>query len=411
MTTHFDGTPFHQATSNYVTSCLWYGWGNVVVPDIYTSMRDELTAIRTRAALIDMSPIPKTVFTGPDAGTLLDKLMTRPVTTLAERRCLYTPWCDASGNMVGDGLIFRLSADTYVVAGENSQTWFESHKGALDVMVLEKTNDYGVLSVQGPLSGDILAKAVDGDWNDIGFSELEFHKIAGQDVFIARQGFTGERGYEIWTSRDGADVWHAVHDAGAEFDAVPAGEYAVDIARIEAGLILVSADYSGSGPDEKTANVAVEPSLHITPIEAGLGRLVDFDGDRDFIGKAALTKLRDEECVKRRFVGLKLSTEDVVRISLSAGRPDEVLSRVYWGSTGVFRQDARIGRASSLCWSPTLGSAIAFGCLDTSAITIGETVQVELPSVDGQILGRVSAKVVDTPFIELKRSKPEASKD
>mgnify|MGYP006417155721 CR=1 FL=1 len=405
MQTHFQGTPFHAATSEFVTSCFWYGWGDYVVPDIYTSMRDELVAIRERAALIDMSPIPKTVFKGPDAGVLLDKLITRPVATLNEGRCLYTPWCDDAGLMIGDGLIFRLSADEYIVVGENSQSWFESHRGDLDVAVLEKTDDYGVLSLQGPRSSEILAKAVDGNWTEIGFSELAFHKIAGHDVFIARQGFTGEKGYEIWTSRDGSDVWRAVREAGAEFDILPAGEYAVDIARIEAGLILVSADYTGSGPDQKTANVAVDTTLHITPIEAGLSRLVDFDGDREFIGKSALTKLRDSQHSKRRFAGLQLSAEDTARVCQSTGSQHEALSRVYWGSTGVFLKEEQIGRASSICWSPTVGSAIAFGFLDSNKTKEGDTVQLDLPNIDGRILGRVSATIVETPFIELKRSK------
>lgn len=404
--THFDGTPFHEATSQHVVSCLWYGWSDYVLPDVYTSAHDELRAVRERAGIIDMSPLPKMTFRGPDAAELLDKLMTRPVRPLQVGRALFSPWCDDAGLMIGDGLIFRLQEEEYIVVGENSQRWFESHICDLDVSITDQTKDYGVLSVQGPKSNEILANSVDGDWQEIGFSQLAKHTISGVDVFIVRQGFTGEKGYEIWTPvKGGADVWHAVYKAGQEFEALPVGEYAVDLARLEAGLILVSADYTGAGSDEKTANVTVDSNLVITPIEAGLARLVDFDGDRDFIGKSALRSLRDTNHGCLRFVGLKMDAEEVFRAAINYGRPDEVLSRVYWGSTGVFQNDVAIGRASSLAWSPTVGAPIGFGFLDTSRISMGDLVDVDLRSTDGSLVERVTAMVVETPFVELQRSK------
>lgn len=404
--THFDGTPFHESTSQHVVSCLWYGWSDYVLPDVYTSAHDELKAVRERAGIIDMSPLPKMTFRGPDAGKLLDKLMTRPVLSVGVGRALFSPWCNEEGLMIGDGLIFRLQEEEYIVVGENSQSWFESHIGDLNVSITDQTKDYGVLSLQGPRSNEIMAKSVDGDWQEIEFSELAKHKIAGVDVFIARQGFTGEKGYEIWTPvKGGAEVWQAVYDAGQEFGSLPTGEYAVDLARLEAGLILVSADYAGAGTDEKTANVAVDTNLVITPIEAGLARLVDFEGDRDFIGKKALKALRDSDHGNLRFVGLKLDAEEVFRAAIRYGRPDEVLSRVYWGSTGVFQNNVAIGRASSLAWSPTVGAPIGFGFLDTSNVSVGDLVDVDLRSTDGSLVGRVGATVVDTPFVELRRSK------
>lgn len=404
--TYFEGTPFHAATSQHVVSCLWYGWSDFVLPDVYTSAHDELTAVRERAGIIDMSPLPKMTFRGPDAGKLLDKLMTRPVLSVGVGRALFSPWCNDEGLMIGDGLIFRLQEEEYIVVGENSQSWFESHIGNLDVSIADETKDYGVLSLQGPKSNEIMAKVVESNWQEIGFSEIAQHKISGVDVFIARQGFTGEKGYEIWTPViGGSEVWQAVYDTGQEFEALPVGEYAVDLARLEAGLILVSADYAGAGTDEKTANVAVDDSLVITPIEAGLARLVDFDGGRDFIGKAALCALRDSDHSSRRFVGLTLDAEEVFRAAISYGRPDEVLSRVYWGSTGVFQNDVVVGRASSLAWSPTVGAPVGFGFLDTSDFSVGDKVQVDLRSTDGSLVRRVGAEIVDTPFVELRRSK------
>jgi|TARA_B110000196_G_scaffold318050_1_gene332532 aminomethyltransferase len=401
---YFKGTPFHNSTSNEVQSGFWYGWGDFIIPDVYSSMHEELKAIRQTAAIIDMSPLPKMSISGLDATKLLDKLMTRNISSLSVQRCIYSPWCNEQGLMIGDGLIFRLSSDSYLVVGENSTSWFQSNVNDMCVQVLDKTSEYGVLSIQGPRSSEILSAVIGDDWEELNFSGVAFHKIAGVDVFIARQGFTGERGYEIWTpSIGGNSVRLKLLQVGKKFGALPAGEYAVDIARIEAGLILVSADYTGAGPDEKTANVAVNQKLTISPIEAGLGKLIEYESERNFIGQSSLIKskdIKDQNC----FLGLIINIEDIVRISLLAKRPDEMLSRVYWGSTKIYYEDSIVGRASSICWSPTLNNAVAFCFVNQLTINVGDNVQVELLSTDGTLIGLAAARVVDLPFIKIKRS-------
>lgn len=401
---YFLGTPFHNSSSKDVRSGFWYGWGDFVIPDVYSSMNEELSAIRNSAGIIDMSPLPKMAISGPDSVKLLNKLMTRNISKLALGRCLYSPWCNKDGLLIGDGLIFRLSVDDYLVVGENSISWFQSNAINMSVNVSDETYGYGVLSVQGPRSEKILAHAIGKNWKEINFSNLAFHKIAGVDVFIARQGFTGEHGYEIWTPSVGAeDVRNRIIDVGHEFNAVPAGEYAVDIARIEAGFILVSADYTGAGFDEKTANVIVDDKLTISPVDAGLSRFIDFDKNRDFIGKDSLIKLMSAQG-KSRFLGLHINLDEIIKVFLDAKRPDEMLSRVYWGSTKIYSESKIIGRASSICWSPTLNKPISFCFVNEGIVNIGDKVDVEIISMDHKLIGFVSAIVVSLPFIKIRRS-------
>jgi len=399
----FRGTPFHNSSSLDVAAGFWYGWGEYAIPDVYSSMYEELHAIRNTAGVIDMSPLPKMCFEGEDSAQLLDKLMTRSISDLAIGRCLYTPWCNEDGLLIGDGIVFRLSERKYIVVGENSLSWFQSNINNMSVEVVDNTHDYGVLSVQGPYSERILSKAIGKKWNEIDFSALVFHEIAGIQVFVARQGFTGEKGYEIWTpSSEAAKIRDTIIEIGGEFGALPVGEYAVDIARIEAGLILVSADYTGAGPDEKCANVTVDKQLSISPIEAGLSRLVEL-GDRQFIGQETLEKslsLKNNNC----FFGLNINLENLIEIYVKAKRPDELLSRVYWGSTNVYLDEKIVGRASSICWSPTLNKAIGFCFVKKDLVEIGDNIAIEIKSVDGSVIGIVSATVVGLPFVKIKRS-------
>jgi aminomethyltransferase len=148
----FRGTPFHNSSAGDVASGFWYGWGEYVIPDVYSSMYEELHAIRNTAGIIDMSPLPKMYISGQDSTKLLDRLMTRSISELAIERCLYAPWCNKDGLLIGDGIIFRLSEENYMVAGENSVSWFQSNINNLSVEVVDKTHDYGILSVQGPRS-------------------------------------------------------------------------------------------------------------------------------------------------------------------------------------------------------------------------------------------------------------------
>ncbi|MGS1097106.1 aminomethyltransferase family protein (plasmid) [Aquamicrobium terrae] len=399
-----NGTPFHAASSAEVRTTWWYAWDKYIVPDVYTSMPRELAAIRNAVAMIDMSPLPKMELRGPDAHRLVDHLMTRDMKRLEVDHVMYTPWCNCDGLLVGDGLVFRLADDWFIVSGETGHAWFASQAVDLQVEIRNVSDDYGILSLQGPRAFDLMKAATGRDWSDLKFSQIGRATIAGHDILVARQGFTGELGFELWVPKaSGAAVWRNFQSVGQPFGVMPAGEYAVDVARIEAGLILVSADYNGAGPDPRTARVDVTVDLNITPIEAGLGRLVDFGSD--FVGKQVLQAAAASSETGRRFVGLQYDTQEIVAAAAERSAYGTALSRVFWGSMPAFHAGQPVGRASSLAFSPTLKRAISFGFLPAELSSPGSVVDVELKDDEGASIGMVAATVVSLPFIEIRRSK------
>jgi aminomethyltransferase len=401
----FAGTPFHAATAAHNRTTWWYAWDRYVIPDVYTDMPSELRAIREAAALIDMSPLPKMEIAGHDAHRLVNRLMTRDLSAIAVGQAMYAAWCDEHGLLVGDGLVFRVEEQRFIVSGEASHAWFAAHAGGLDVALRNVSDDFGILSLQGPRAFDVLAAATGRDWSGLKFSTMAQTEIAGVELFVARQGFTGERGFELWVPREGgAAVWNAVHAAGEKLGVRPAGEYAVDVARIEAGLLLVSADYTGAGPDQRCAHVEVAADLTVTPFEAGLGKFVDLG--RDFVGSDALAQQKQNPRSDRRFVGLRYDAGQILRLAAERSALGTALSRVYWGSMTAWKDGAVVGRASSLCFSPTLRQAISFGFLSGAQAEAGTRLEVALKDDTGTGLGLVDAEVVPLPFVNIRRSAP-----
>jgi aminomethyltransferase len=398
------GTPFHASTSVLNQTTWWYGWGPYVIPDVYTSMPEEMNAIRKTAAIIDMSPLPKVRLAGPDAMKLADRLVTRDLSELQLQQAFYTPWCDDSGHLIGDGLVFRVASDSCIISGELSVVWIKRQAAGLDVQVVDMIDQMGVLSLQGPRSREVLQQAAGGTWSDLAFSRIRSARIAGANIMVARQGFTGEHGYELWIEhQDGARVWDAVMVAGRDFGIRPVGEYAVDIARVEAGLLLVSTEYTGASWGERCANVPVDPKHLATPYELGLGRFVDLD-KTSFCGKAALAAIHERGLTGRKFVGLTVSPDQVAGLLLQHGRAPNVSPRVRWDAMPVKRNGAVVGRATSLTWSPTNRKIIGFGCLSVDAAHLGLDLQLDWSDEWGHALGQVEATVVETPFVTLRRS-------
>lgn len=399
-------TPFHSRTAHLVQGGFWYGWGDYILPDVYSSATDELAAVRTSVAMGDMSPLPKYSVSGPGAAQLLDLVMTRPVKSLGVGHCLYSPWCEPGGLVIGDGLIFRTEKDRFFVSGERSLKWFQSVAERHDFVatVEDITDRFGILALQGPQARSVVRALCGNSAAALEFSTIARIEVGGAAVMLARQGFTGEIGFEFWCkAEDGARVWDAVWEAAKPYNAQPVGEYAIDLARVEAGLILVSADYAGAGGDGQTANVIVDHSLTVTPNEIGLGRLVPLDSARDFIGRVALEKAAADGGPRRHLLGLRADPAAISIVAQKAGRADEALSRVLWGSVPLSVDGRAVGRASSLCYSPTLRSAIAFALVERE-LKAGDEVTLAAASPSHRFLGNVPATLCPLPFVDVRRS-------
>ena len=400
----FKGTPFHGCTAKLNQTTWWYSWGGYVVPDVYTDIHTELDAIRTNVSMNEMSPLPKMKISGRDAHRFVNYLITRDAGRMEPGHACYTPWCNEQGKVVADGIVFRFEEDLFVLSGDNSISFFQQYRAGFDVEIENITDDYGILALQGPNSRAVLEAASDDDWSDLKFSRIRKARIKGVELNVARQGFTGELGYELWVRReDGEKIWKAIETAGKTFAIQPAGEYAIDIARVEAGLVLVSAEYTGAGLDEPSADVIVQQDDHITPFELGVGHCVNLDKRDDFLGKQALIA-ETKNGSQRGMVGLELDLNGIVNLFIRHGMAPEVSPRVRWDRLKVVHNGNQIGQASSVTWSPTAGKMIGFACVSKDLALAGIELTVQWKDFWGKELDGINAKVVEYPFIKLNRA-------
>ncbi len=397
----FRGTPFVERTALLNQNALWMRWDRNMVVDTYSDVAEELMAIRNRVAMGDMSPLSKYVIAGSDAERLMDSLIPRDITRLKVGQIYYAPWCDDKGDVVGDGLVLRMDETTFRVSADPGFIWWKSHAEGLDVTVTDITDDYGILTLQGPRSRDVLRAATGNAFDELPFSRLGEVTIAGRQVEVLRQGFTGEHGYELWVkAADGTVVWEAVEAAGAPFGILPAGAWALDLARLEAGLLIVGYDYTSAGPDHGGAGVRAASKFRASPYDLGLDRLIDLR-KTDFVGKAALQRI-SATGNHRKIVGLDI---DWARAGdgegLKGSAPDN-LRRVLWYPVPVLHNGDEVGHASSVAWAPTLGKLVGFGHLCGTAAEIGTQLTLRW-NRDGEIVD-VNARVVELPFLSLKRA-------
>jgi aminomethyltransferase len=306
----------------------------------------------------------------------------------------YTPWCDEHGKVIDDGTVSRLAEQTFRwTAADPSLRWFRQNAEGLDVQVEDISEQVAALALQGPTSGRLLRAVANADIDRLRYFRVTRGTIAGVPVDISRTGYTGDLGYEIWIPAERAvDVWDALIEGGRPFDIKPAGMLALDVARIEAGLLLIEVDFFSS-------RKAMIPSQMYSPFELGMSRLVNLDKGR-FIGQRAL---REEHARghARQIVGLEIDWTDVERIYDSAGLPPSVAATASRVAVPVYRDGRQIGKATSTTWSPVLKRMIALAALDRPHFADATIVQFEI-TVEA-VRHRVSAKVAKTPFFNPER--------
>jgi aminomethyltransferase len=390
------GTAVHERTLPLCESLSYREWSGYYAVSSYEPHHEhEYTAIRSAAALIDVTPLYKYLITGRDASRLVDRIITRDATKMAVGQVYYTPWCDAEGKVIDDGTVSRLAEDRYRwTAADPSLRWFRQNALGLDVSIEDVSEQTAALALQGPTSAGLLRAVADADVDGLKYFRLTRGRIAGVPVEISRTGYTGDLGYEIWIPWDRAiDVWDALMEGGRPFDIRPAGMLALDVARIEAGLLLIEVDFFSS-------KKALTAAQRYSPYEMGLERLVDL-GKGPFIGQAALVR----EYVTgppRRVVGLHVDWTEVEAIYEKVGLPPAVSATASRAAVPVFGKSGRqMGKATSTTWSPVLKRMIALATLDRDHIAEGTAVQFEL-TVEA-VRYKVGATVVRTPFFSPRR--------
>jgi aminomethyltransferase len=394
-------TPFFARTRPLNRFQMWFNWDLHVVADVYTGMSEELRATREGVSMGDMSPLSKHELSGPDAQRFLDRLVTRDMTGVEVGQVVYTPWCDERGKVVGDGLVFRTGEDRFRITADAQFEWLALQAEGMDVSIGDVTDDFGLLAVQGPRSAEVMSALTGAEWASLPFSRTRTVGVAGADVLVARQGFTGELGFELWVPAEaGVAVWDAVTEAGGPFEIRPVGEYAIDVARVEAGFLIVGADYTGAGPDRAGSVVELSADHHASPYEIGLGTFVDLRKDA-FVGRDALAAEHDAGGPRLRLAGLALDQSSILAAHSSGGRLPLIPNRVWWYPLPVRKGGSPIGHATSVTWAPSVGKVVGFGHLE-AGVDEGDSVDVEWAM--GDATGVIPATVVPLPFLQIRRA-------
>jgi aminomethyltransferase len=389
------GTAFHERTLALCESLNYREWSGYYAVSVYEMHHEhEYNAIRNSAALIDISPLFKYRVTGRDATKFVNRVISRDVDKVAVDQVIYCCWCDPEGKVIDDGTITRLGDNDYRwTAADPSLRWFRQNTLGLDVSIEDISEQVAALALQGPTSGRLLHAVTDAKIENLKYFRVTRGRIAGVPVDISRTGYTGDLGFEIWMPwRDAVKVWDALIAKGKAFDIHAAGMIALDIARIEAGLILIEVDYLSS-------KKALIESQKYSPAEIGLGKLVDLKKE-NFVGREALA-LEAKKGAERALVGLEINWNEVEALYDKLKMAPQVPSMASRVAVPVYRNGRQVGKATSTTWSPTLKKMIALACVSRENSAVGTTLSMEM-TVEA-VRQTVSAKIVPLPFFNPAR--------
>jgi aminomethyltransferase len=396
------GTAFHPRTAPLNRKMQWREWSGYFASSVYADFHDiEYNAIREAAALIDVSPLYKYRIRGGDALRLVDRVITRDATKLAVGQVYYTPWCDEHGKVIDDGTVHRLGEQDFRwTAADPQLRWLRQNARGLDVRIDEISEAVAALALQGPLSRDVLEAATGESFGDLAYFRRRAARLGRIEIDVSRTGYTGDLGYELWIPTEQAvKAWDRLIEAGRSYGIRPAGMLALDVVRLEAGLILIEVDYT-------SARHAMNPDQSYSPFEIGLGRLVSLDKG-DFVGRLALEREQRAGGPARRLVGLELDWYAIEALYTAQGLPPAISPTVDRSPVPVFAErGGQIGRATSRGWSPILKQAIALASVPPSHERPGSRVDLEW-TVEGR-RGRVRGTVVGLPFLDLDRKRAVA---
>lgn len=392
------GTPFHEQTSQFCSSLSYKEWAGFYAVKYFESCQEpEYFALRHSAGIIDVSPLFKYDFTGPDASAFLARMLSKDVSQLNEGQVTYLCWCDEDGYVVDDGTVTRIGPHHFrLTAADPSYSWFSRYQRGYDVKIEDISDDWGILSVQGPTSRDYINALVADDISGLKFFRTVQTKIDGVSVWVSRTGYTGDLGYEIWVEKKDADkVYQKMMKERLPFRARPVGLDAMDMARVEAGFIMNGVDYYSS------IHCMID-ARKSTPYELGLGWTVQLDRDR-FVGQAALKKEKANGS-RKVLVGLEMNWVELEEAFAQHGLPPEVVGHAWRDPLPIYNNAGQfVGQATSGTWSPVLKKNICIASVIPSCSKLGTELKWEVTvEFERQV---VSAKVVKMPFFDPERKR------
>jgi aminomethyltransferase len=387
-------TSFHARTAPLCVSHAWRRWAGYVCASSYElSHEREYHAIRSSAALLDVSPLYKYRVHGRDAARLLDRVVTRDVAASRVGQVLYTPWCDAAGKVLDDGTVARLDETSFrMTSADPNLRWLQDNALGLEVAIDDVSDAIAALSLQGPSSHAIL--------ETLGEVDLKYFRIAaatlqGIPVTVSRTGYTGDLGFEIWVEAANAlALWDALVAAGRPYGLMPIGLLALDVARIEAGLMLLDVDYI-------SARKALIQAQTSSPYELDLAWAVNLKKE-NFVGRAALAE-EAQRGPQWQFVGIEVDWDSLERLYGEVGLAPRLPATPWRTSVPIYAGAEQAGYATSGGWSPLLKKYIALAHLPARVAAPGTVVEMEITVEHRR--RRAAARVVKKPFFDPQRKK------
>jgi aminomethyltransferase len=391
-------SPFHSRTAPLCESQEWRNWSGYLASAVYEAGHErEYYAIRDAAALIDVSPLYKYEIRGPQAVTALNHILTRDVTRCAVGQVMYSPWCDDDGKVIDDGTVARLSEQAFrITAAEPNLAWFQDCSYRLDAEVCDVSEELAALALQGPNSRRILEQIFSGMF----LTDLKYYRLAqgyagSIPLTVSRTGYTGDLGYELWVAAQHAEaLWDLLVETGKGLGLAPAGIIALDIARIEAGMIMLQVDYISS----RKALIEAQKS---SPFEIGLEWAVDLKKG-DFVGRKSLLAEKRSGS-KWKLVGLEVDWESLQALYGRYDLAPQLSGRASRSAVPLYREDQQVGQATSHTFSPILKKYIAIASVEIQHAVPGSQLQVEFTLEHSR--QKAEAVIVKLPFFDPPRKR------
>ncbi len=393
-------TPFHLRTNALCESQNWLEWSGYLSAQTYEMDHiHEYNAVRLSAGLFDVSPLYKYSIRGRDAVALMNRVITRDASKCRVGQVIYTAWCDDDGKIIDDGTVARMGEEHFrMTAATPTLYWLEDNAFGMEVQIEDVSDAYGAVSLQGPMSRDILQQLTDVEMSDLKYFHLLETKLAGTPVTITRTGYTGDLGYEIFAEPDYCErIWDALMETGADYKMLPAGMIALDMARIEAGLLLLDAEFH-------SAVDAIFEVDKTSLYELGIGWMVNQNKEH-FIGKEALRREKERGpavCT----VGLEVDVLALEKVFSQYSMPLHLPYQSWVDAIPVYSdsdQRDHIGRATSGTWSPIIKKYVVIARVKPQYAKLGTRIYLE-QTVEARRFA-VPATVVKMPFFDPPRKR------
>lgn len=391
-------TPFHPRTAALMESHAWRDWSGYLAASLYQPLHDhEYYAIRSAAALIDVSPLFKYEIRGPDAERLVNRVITRDVTRCAVGQVLYTPWCDDDGKVIDDGTVTRLAADRFrITAADPNLAWLQDCAWGMQVEIRDVSTEMAALALQGPNARKILRAVLQGiDLEGMKYYHAENARYGELPLYVSRTGYTGDLGYELWIAPEHAlTLWDALMQVGEGYGLTPAGMLALDIARIEAGLLMIQVDYIST----RQALIEAQKS---SPYEIGLGWAVDLR-KADFVGKRALVR-ENERGPAWKLVGVAVDWDSLEKLYAKFDLTPRLAGQASRAAVPIYAAGEQIGQMTSHTFSPLLKKYIGLATAHSRQAAYGRHVEVEVTIEYTRL--KAQATLVKLPFYNPSRKR------